>query len=106
MESYRYSLLRAGNPQHRVKRRLRRAATQLRALVGDSRGDATLSVLALTRIPGKTADLKTRLPYWQTPKADGLDYHRLAEEITGLHGVEWVNLGGGGQFQALFDGPK
>jgi hypothetical protein len=24
----------------------------------------------------------------------------------GLHGVEWVNLGGGGQFQALFDGPK
>jgi hypothetical protein len=28
-------------------------------------------------MPGKTADLKTRLPYWQTQKADGLDYHRL-----------------------------
>ena len=26
--------------------------------------------------------------------------------LSGLHGVEWVNLGGGGQFQALFDGPK
>jgi|SRR5208282_1053538 len=24
----------------------------------------------------------------------------------GLHGVEWVNLGSGGQFQALFDGRK
>ena len=34
-------------------------------------------LLAPTRIPGKTADLKTRLPYWQTQKADGLDYHRL-----------------------------
>jgi hypothetical protein len=27
-----------------------------------------------------------------------LDLH---EDVTGLHGVEWVNLGGGGQFQAL-----
>jgi hypothetical protein len=34
-------------------------------------------MLAPTRIPGKTADLKIRLPYWQTQKADGLDYHRL-----------------------------
>jgi hypothetical protein len=34
-------------------------------------------VLAPTRISGKTADLKTRLSYWQTQKADGLDYHRL-----------------------------
>jgi hypothetical protein len=29
------------------------------------------------RISGKTADPKTRLPYWQTQKADGHDYHRL-----------------------------
>jgi len=34
-------------------------------------------LLAPTRIPGKTADLKTRLAYWQTQKADGLDHHRL-----------------------------
>jgi hypothetical protein len=50
------------------------------------------SVLALTRIPGKTADLKTRLPYWQTPKADGLDYHRLAEEITLSAGLKLLRL--------------
>jgi len=37
-------------------------------------------MLAPPRIPGKTADLKTRLPYWQTQKADGLDYHRLRGE--------------------------
>jgi 6-phosphogluconate dehydrogenase len=49
-------------------------------------------VLALTRIPGKTADLKTRLPYWQTPKADGLDYHRLAEEITLSAGLKLLRL--------------
>jgi hypothetical protein len=24
----------------------------------------------------------------------------------GLHGVEWVNLRGGGQFEVLFDGRK
>jgi len=29
-----------------------------------------------------------------------------AFEKRGLHGVEWVNLGSGGQFQALFDGRK
>ena len=34
-------------------------------------------MLAPTRISGKTADLKTRLPCGQTQKADGLDYHRL-----------------------------
>jgi len=27
-------------------------------------------------------------------------------DVWGLHGVEWVNLGSGGQFQALFDGRK
>jgi len=37
----------------------------------------SIIVLAPTRIPGKTAALKTRLPFWQTQKADGLDYHRL-----------------------------
>jgi len=26
--------------------------------------------------------------------------------VLGSHGVEWVKFGGGGQFQALFDGPK
>jgi putative ABC transport system ATP-binding protein len=32
--------------------------------------------------------------------------HSPVDSKRGLHGVEWVNLGGGGQFQALFDGPK
>jgi hypothetical protein len=27
-------------------------------------------------------------------------------QFLALHGVEWVNLGGGGQSQALFDGRK
>jgi hypothetical protein len=45
--------------------------------VSDETGQWSRMLLAPTRIPGKTAGLKTRLPYWQTQKADGLDYHRL-----------------------------
>jgi len=42
------------------------------------------------------------------PGATILNYEGEAHDVfnQGLHGVEWVNLGGGGQFQALFDGPK